>query len=59
MGKTESALIIALRRQLIEAKSLLEKEHKAKLQLVEAARFLRSKLVAAGHEAPTCVSREV
>lgn len=47
VSATESKLIIALRRQLIEAKQLLEKDHFIKLKLVEGARDLKRQLVEA------------
>ena len=47
VSATESKLIIALRRQLQDAKHLLEKDHFMKLRLVEGARDLKSQLVEA------------
>ena len=44
---TESKLIIALKKQLIEAKALLEREHAIKLRLIEGARSLKHELVQA------------
>ena len=42
---TESKLIIALKKQLLEAKSLLEREHTFKLKLIEGARDLKRRLM--------------
>ena len=42
---TESKLIIALKKQLLEAKALLEKEHAFKLRLIEGARDLKHRLM--------------
>ena len=42
---TESKLIIALKKQLMEAKALLEKEHFIKLRLIEGARDLKHQLL--------------
>lgn len=47
VSMTESKLIIALRRQLLEAKRLLEKDHLIKLKLVEGARNLKHQLIEA------------
>ena len=44
---TESKLIIALKKQLLEAKALLEKEHYFKMRLIEGARDLKRQLVQA------------
>ena len=41
---TESKLIIALKKQLVEAKALLEREHAFKLRLIEGARDLKRRL---------------
>ena len=41
VSQTESKLIIALKKQLLEAKALLENEHNAKLKLIEGARNLK------------------
>ena len=45
VSATESKLIIALRKQLLEAKQLLEQDHFIKLKLVEGARSLKYQLV--------------
>jgi len=42
VSQTESKLIIALKKQLVEAKALLEQEHLVKLRLVEGARHLKA-----------------
>ena len=44
---TESKLIIALKKKLVEAKVLLEKEHAVKMRLIEGARDLKRQLVEA------------
>ena len=44
---TESKLIIALKKQLVEAKVLLEREHMVKMRLIEGARDLKRQLVEA------------
>jgi len=48
VGTTESKLIIALKRQLVQAKEIIERDHLAKLKLVQMARGLRSQLLKAG-----------
>ena len=44
---TESKLIIALKKKLVDAKKLMEQERKIKLRLIEGARDLKRQLVEA------------
>ena len=47
---TESKLIIALRKDLTQARDLLEREHAIKMKLIEGARDLKHQLQMALHE---------
>ena len=47
VSATESKLIIALRKQLTDARGIIEHDHLMKLKLIEGARGLKNQL----HEA--------
>ena len=44
VSATESKLIIALRKQLTDARGVIEHDHLMKLKLIEGARGLKSQL---------------
>ena len=44
VSATESKLIIALRKQLTDARGIIEHDHLMKLKLIEGARSLKSQL---------------